>query len=52
VARKAMQNAPQRFSTLNQALSEMESRIKTPASQWRREAQTLNGPVQVSLMEF
>ena len=52
VARKAMKSAPQRFSTLNQALSEMESRIKTPISQWRRVAQTLAGTVQKSLMEF
>lgn len=52
VARKAMKSVPQRFPTLNQALSEMESRIKTPISQWRRVAKTLAGTVQKSLMEF
>ena len=52
VARKAMLSPPQRFSSLNEALGEMEKRIKTPLDQWRREAQTLAGPVQRSLMEF
>ena len=52
VARKVMSAPPQRFSSLNEALAEMEKRIKTPLAEWRREAQILAGPVQRSLMEF
>jgi len=52
VARKAMSAPPQRFSSLGEALAEMERRIRTPLAQWRREAQILAGPVQRSLMEF
>jgi len=52
MARKTMQAAPQRFGSLAEALAEMEKRIKTPAGQWRREAQLLARPVQRSLMEF
>jgi hypothetical protein len=52
VARAAMQAAPQRFSSLAEALAEMETRIRTPAGQWRSEAKSLERPVQRSLMEF
>ncbi len=52
VARKAMQAAPRRFGSLGEAMAEMEKRIKTPAGEWRKEAQLLAAPVQRSLMEF
>jgi DNA repair protein NreA len=52
VARKAMGAAPQRFGGLNEALEQMEKRIKTPVKQWRKEARLLARPVQKSLMEF
>jgi hypothetical protein len=47
-----MRSPPARFASLGEAMAEMEKRIKTPAGQWRSEAQTLGGPVQRSLMEF
>jgi len=52
VARKAMRSHPARFASLGEAMAEMEKRIKTPAGQWRKEAQLLAAPVQRSLMEF
>jgi hypothetical protein len=52
VARAAMRSPPTRFAVLNEALAEMEKRIRTPAGQWRREAKLLAAPVQRSLMEF
>ncbi len=52
VARKAMSSAPQRYSSLAEALSEMEKRLATPAGEWQREAQIFAGPVQRSLAEF
>ena len=52
VARKTMNSPPARFGGLNEALAEMEKRIKTPAKQWRKEARLLARPVQMSLMEF
>ena len=52
VARKAMRSHPARFASLGEAMAEMETRIKTPAGQWRKEAQLLATPVQRSLMEF
>jgi len=52
VARKAMKSCPSRFSSLREARSEMESRIKTPAGQWRAASKLLAGPVQRSLEEF
>ncbi len=52
VARAAMRSPPVRFASLTEALTEMETRIRTPAGQWRKEAQLLAAPVQRSLMEF
>ncbi|MGB7572052.1 MAG: hypothetical protein WBL87_09890 [Methanothrix sp.] len=52
VARKTMSSPPRRFSSLEEALADMETRIKTPMGQWRRETQILAGAVQRSLMEF
>ena len=52
VARKAMSSQPRRFSSLADALADMEKRIRTPLGQWRREAKLLDRPVQRSLMEF
>ena len=52
VARAAMRSPPARFASLGEAMAEMEKRIKTPAGQWRKEAQLLAAPVQRSLMEF
>lgn len=52
VARKALSSPPQRFSNLDEAMAEMESRIRTPLAEWRREAEILAGPVQRSLMEY
>jgi len=52
VARKAMSSQPRRFSSLEEALAEMEKRIRMPLGQWRREALILAGAVQRSLMEF
>jgi hypothetical protein len=52
VARKAMRSPPARFACLGEAMAEMEKRIKTPAGEWRKEAQILARPVQRSLMEF
>ncbi len=52
VARKAMNSAPRRFSTLAGAVAEMEGRITTPAGEWRGGARLLYRPVQRSLLEF
>lgn len=52
VARKAMNSMPLRFGSLQEALAEMEKRIKTPAGQWKEEVKMLVRPVQRSLMEF
>jgi hypothetical protein len=52
VARKAMSSPPMRFSSLGEALAEMEKRIKTPPPKWRREVQIIAGPVQRSLIDF
>jgi hypothetical protein len=47
-----MLSPPARFAGLAEALEEMEKRIRTPAGQWRKQAQILAGPVQRSLMDF
>ena len=52
VARAAMRSPPARFASITEALAEMDRRIRTPAGQWRKEAQLLAAPVQRSLMEF
>ena len=52
VARKAMSSPPIRLGSLPEAMAEMQRRIKTPASQWRKSVQLLEKPVQRSLMEF
>jgi len=52
VARKAMSSPPMRLGSLPEAMAEMQRRIKTPASQWRKLVQLLEKPVQRSLMEF
>jgi len=52
VARKAMSSQPMRLGSLPEAMAEMQRRIKTPASQWRKSVQLLEKPVQRSLMEF
>ncbi|OPX75162.1 MAG: hypothetical protein A4E44_01543 [Methanosaeta sp. PtaB.Bin018] len=52
VARRAMMSCPSRFSSLREAQSEMEKRIKTPAGRWRAASKLLAGPVQRSLEEF
>jgi hypothetical protein len=52
VARKTLSSQPQRFSSLNEALAEMEKRFRTPLREWRKKAEILAGPVQRSLMEF
>ncbi len=52
VARSAMRSPPARFGSLGEAMAEMEKRIRTPAGEWRKEAQLLGRPVQRSLMEF
>jgi hypothetical protein len=51
-ARTAMNSLPVRYSSLAEALYEMEKRIRTPASQWRKQAKLLASPVQRSLLEF
>ena len=52
VARKAMSSTPQRFSTLQEALGEIDRRIKTPSSQWQKTSKVLAGPIQRSLADF
>jgi len=52
VARAAMRSQPVRYSSLAEAMTEIERRIKTPAEKWRGEAQILARPVQRSLLEF
>jgi DNA repair protein NreA len=52
VARAAMRSPPVRFASLNEALGEMERRIRTPAGQWRNEVKLMAAPVQRSLLEF
>jgi len=52
VARAAMRSPPVRFASITEALAEMEKRIRTPAGEWRKQAQQLAAPVQRSLMEF
>jgi DNA repair protein NreA len=51
-ARAAMNSPPARYSSLAEALAEMETRIRTPAGQWRKQAKLLSTPVQSSLLEF
>ena len=51
-ARKAMSSVPQRFSTLHEALVEVERRIKTPSIQWQKTSKLLAGPIQRSLADF
>jgi hypothetical protein len=51
-ARAAMSSQPVRFASLAEALAEMERRIRTPGSQWRKQAKLLASPVQRSLLEF
>jgi hypothetical protein len=52
VARKAMSSTPQRFGTLQEALGELDRRIKTPSSQWHKTSKLLAGPIQRSLAQF
>jgi hypothetical protein len=52
VARRAMHSQPKRFGTLQEALSEMNRRIKTPPVEWRTSSSLLAGPVQKSLLDF
>jgi DNA repair protein NreA len=52
VARKAMRSMPQRFSTLQEALGEIDRRIKTPSSQWQKTSTLLVRPIQRTLAEF
>ncbi|OPY54378.1 MAG: hypothetical protein A4E49_00955 [Methanosaeta sp. PtaU1.Bin112] len=51
-ARAAMSAPPLRLGSLAEALEEMERRIRTPGSQWRKQAKLLASPVQRSLLEF
>ncbi|MGA9099332.1 MAG: Nre family DNA repair protein [Methanotrichaceae archaeon] len=52
VARAAMNSAPQRFSTLNEALGEMSKRLKTPSNEWRSYSKLISGTVQSRLSNF
>jgi DNA repair protein NreA len=52
VARKAMSSTPQRFGTLQEALGEIDRRIKTPSSQWQKTSKLLAEPIQRSLADF
>jgi hypothetical protein len=52
VARKAMSSTPQRFSTLQEALGEIDRRIKTPSSHWQKTSKLLAEPIQRSLADF
>ncbi len=52
VARAAMSSQPVRFASIAEALAEMERRIRTPGSQWRKQTKLLAAPVQRSLLEF
>ena len=51
-ARKAMSSVPQRFGTLQEALGEVERRIKTPSIQWQKTSKLLVGPIQRRLADF
>jgi DNA repair protein NreA len=51
-ARKAMSSIPQRFGTLQEALGEVNRRIKTPSSKWQKTSKLLAEPIQKSLADF
>jgi len=52
VARKAMTAPPRRFGSLQEALAEMDRRIKTPPAEWRKLSRLLAAPAQRRLADF
>ena len=52
VARKAMMAPPKKFTTLNEALEEMERRISTPMGKWKHYTKLATGTAQASLADF
>ncbi len=51
-AREAMRNPPQKFETLEAALAEMATRIRTPARDWRPFSELAQGAGQTTLARF
>lgn len=51
-ARSAMSSSPQRFSTLDEALGEMCTRIETPSNEWRSRSKLISGTIQSRLSNF
>lgn len=52
VARAAMSSSPMRFSTLEEALGEMSTRIKTPFNEWKSCSKSISGTIQSRLSNF
>lgn len=52
VARRALQEVPMRFASIEEALQEMSRRLKTPAFKWKSFSQFAEGSIQSSLANF
>jgi hypothetical protein len=51
-AREALRNPPRKFETLEEALAEMATRIRTPARDWRPHSELARGVGQTTLAKF
>ena len=51
-ARAALRNPPKSFSTLEAALADMATRIRTPAGEWRPHSELVRGVGQTTLARF
>jgi hypothetical protein len=51
-AREALRNPPQKFETLEAALADMATRIRTPLRNWRPSSELVRGAGQTTLASF
>jgi hypothetical protein len=51
-AREALRNPPRKFETLETALADMATRIRTPARDWRPHSELARGVGQTTLAKF
>ena len=51
-AREALRNPPQKFETLEAALADIATRIRTPARDWRPHSELVRGAGQTTLAKF
>ena len=51
-AREALRNPPRKFETLEEALADMVTRIRTPARDWRPHSELARGAGQTTLAKF